>query len=98
MSRCKAWKASLTCQPHTLHQILNSHTFAPPAFQVNRMLVFALNTKRLKDRPVDTAQLISEVNIEYCRAMNKIIFDAAVRIRGIHEVEGEDHKSQPPVI
>ncbi|KXZ54227.1 hypothetical protein GPECTOR_5g319 [Gonium pectorale] len=47
--------------------------------QVNRMLSFALNSKRLKDKLMDTSTLISEVNIEYARTMNKVVFDAALQ-------------------
>eukprot|EP00959_Pyramimonas_sp_CCMP1952_P123228 2576280-Pyramimonas_sp.AAC.2 len=47
--------------------------------QVNRMLAVALNTKKLKDKLMDTSQLINEVNIEYARTMNKIIFDDSMQ-------------------
>jgi len=47
--------------------------------QVNRMLAFALNTKKLKDKLMDTSQLINEINIEYARTMNKIIFDDSMQ-------------------
>ena len=50
---------------------------SPP--QVNRMLGFALNTKRLRERLMDSSTLVSEVNVEYARSMNKIIFDEAMR-------------------
>jgi len=43
--------------------------------QVNRILVLALNTKKLKQNALDTTSLLSEVNIDYARTMNKIIFD-----------------------
>jgi dynein heavy chain len=43
------------------------------------MLNFALNSKKLKDKLMDTSQLISEVNTEYCRTMNKVIFDQSVK-------------------
>ena len=42
------------------------------------MLGFALNTRKLRERLMDSSQLVSEVNVEYARAMNKIIFDAAM--------------------
>lgn len=45
--------------------------------QINRMLGFALNSKKLKDKLMDTSQLINEINIEYARTMNRIVFDAA---------------------
>ncbi|EFJ44217.1 dynein heavy chain 2, partial [Volvox carteri f. nagariensis] len=47
--------------------------------QVNRMLSFALNSKRLKDKLMDTSALIAEVNIEYARTMNKVVFDTALQ-------------------
>lgn len=47
--------------------------------QVNRMLGFALNSKKLKDKLLDTSQLIQEVNIEYARTMNKIAFDEGLK-------------------
>ena len=43
--------------------------------QVNRVLVYALNSKKLKDKLMDTSQLINEVNIDFARTMNKLIFD-----------------------
>ncbi|KAG1679690.1 hypothetical protein FOA52_006209 [Chlamydomonas sp. UWO 241] len=47
--------------------------------QINRMLGFALNSKRLRDKLMDTSQLISEVNMEYARTMNKVIFDETLK-------------------
>ena len=43
--------------------------------QVNRILVYALNSKKLKDKLMDTSQLINEINIDYARTMNKLVFD-----------------------
>ena len=43
------------------------------------MLGFALNSKKLKDKLMDTSQLISEINIEYARTMNKIVFDDSMQ-------------------
>ncbi|WIA11828.1 hypothetical protein OEZ85_011917 [Tetradesmus obliquus] len=40
--------------------------------QVNRVLNFALNSKKLKDRLMDTSSLINEANLEHARAMNKV--------------------------
>lgn len=45
---------------------------------INRMLGYALNSKKLKGRLMDTSQLINEINLEHMRAMNKIIFDTTV--------------------
>ena len=36
------------------------------------MLGFALNSKRLKDKLMDSSQLVGEVNLEYARTMNKV--------------------------
>ncbi|MEW5308986.1 MAG: hypothetical protein WDW38_000903 [Sanguina aurantia] len=47
--------------------------------QVSRMLGFALNSKRLKDRLLDSSSLVGEVNVEWARTMNKIVFDAACK-------------------
>jgi dynein heavy chain len=46
--------------------------------QINRMLGYALNSKKLKDKLMDTSQLVNEINIEYARTMNKVVFDKAV--------------------
>lgn len=43
--------------------------------QINRMLGYALNSKSLRDKLVDTSQLILEVNTEYAHSMNKLAFD-----------------------
>jgi len=43
--------------------------------QVNRILLLALNTKKLRQSALDTSSLLKEVNIDYARSMNKIIFD-----------------------
>ncbi|KAF6265909.1 dynein heavy chain 2 [Scenedesmus sp. NREL 46B-D3] len=44
--------------------------------QVNRVLNFALNSKKLKDRLMDTSSLINEANLEHARAMNKVALRA----------------------
>jgi dynein heavy chain, axonemal len=45
--------------------------------QINRMLNYALNNKALKTQMklMDTSMLISEINIEHARALNRILFD-----------------------
>mgnify|MGYP000067473068 CR=1 FL=1 len=43
--------------------------------QVNRVLSSALNTPALKQPGVDVSGLLDEVNMDYRRTMNKIIFD-----------------------
>lgn len=47
--------------------------------QVNRILLLALNTKKLKQNALDTTSLLNEVNIDYGRTMNKIIFDVNLK-------------------
>ena len=47
--------------------------------QINRVLGFALNSKRLREKLMDTSQLINEVNVDYARTMNKIVFDEAIK-------------------
>jgi dynein heavy chain len=47
--------------------------------QVNRILQLALNTKKLKQNALDTTSLLNEVNIDYARTMNKIIFDVNLK-------------------
>jgi hypothetical protein len=49
------------------------------AEQVNRMLAYALNSKKLKDKLMDTSPLINEINLEFARTMNRIIFERAAR-------------------
>lgn len=46
--------------------------------QINRMLNNALNNKSLKTQMklIDTSILISEINIDYARTLNHIVFDA----------------------
>jgi dynein heavy chain len=47
--------------------------------QVNRILLLALNTKKLKQNALDTTSLLNEINIDYQRTMNKIIFDVNLK-------------------
>lgn len=42
---------------------------------INRIIGFALNSRLLKEKLMDTTQYINEINIQYARSMNKIIFD-----------------------
>jgi dynein heavy chain len=46
---------------------------------MNRVLGFALNSRKLRDKLMDTSQLISEINMEYARTMNKIVFDDSMQ-------------------
>lgn len=47
--------------------------------QVNRILLLAVNTKKLKANALDATSLLNEVNIDYARTMNKIIFDVNLK-------------------
>lgn len=42
---------------------------------MNRIMQQALNSKRLKDKLMDTSHLIAELNVDYARAMNRVVFD-----------------------
>ena len=54
------------------------------AEQVNRILSLAMNSRKLKDRIMESSAMIGEINMEYARTMNKIIFDRAIK-RSKHE-------------
>ena len=43
--------------------------------QINRILASAFDIKALRQNALDTTSLLSEVNVDYTRTMNKIIFD-----------------------
>jgi hypothetical protein len=47
--------------------------------QINRIVSKALNTLMLKRNEFDTNQLLAEINTDYARTMNKIVFDANMR-------------------
>ena len=47
--------------------------------QINRIVSRALNTLSLKRNEFDTNQLLAEINTDYARTMNKIVFDANMR-------------------
>jgi dynein heavy chain, axonemal len=47
--------------------------------QINRIVSKALNTLILKRNEFDTNQLLAEINTDYARTMNKIVFDANMR-------------------
>jgi dynein heavy chain len=42
--------------------------------QVNRVLALALSSQRLKNTDFDTSTLLNEVNMDYARAINRIVF------------------------
>lgn len=48
--------------------------------QINRMLNYALNNKALKTQMklMDTSMLISEINIDYARTLNQLVFNSLV--------------------
>jgi dynein heavy chain len=48
-----------------------------PVEQINRMLNYALNSKALKTQMklMDTSMLVSEVNIDFARSLNTIVFE-----------------------
>lgn len=52
---------------------------------VNRIIGFALNSRLLKEKLMDTTQHINEINIQYARTMNKIIFDHSIGKGGMQE-------------
>ena len=48
--------------------------------QVNRILLLAMNTKRLKHAALDTTTQMREVQLEFGRTMNQIVFDQALKL------------------
>eukprot|EP00947_MAST-08B_sp_MAST-8B-sp1_P002409 g2409.t1 len=46
--------------------------------QVNRVLALALSTNALKMNEFDTSQLLNEVNMDYARSINRIVFEAGL--------------------
>ena len=43
--------------------------------QLNRVMSLALNTNRVRHKSIDTTGIIDELNFEYSRTMNRIVFD-----------------------
>ena len=43
--------------------------------QLNRVMTLALNTNRVRQKSIDTTGIIDELNFEYSRTMNRIVFD-----------------------
>eukprot|EP00741_Cyanophora_paradoxa_P002452 tig00000076_g2377.t1 len=62
--------------------------------QTNRILASALNTKKLKEKPSVENDLLKEVNIEYARTMNRIVFDSG---RMVDESDAYASLGLPPV-
>jgi dynein heavy chain len=57
--------------------------------QVNRMLGMTQNTKQLRGKSSsDTTALLSEVNFEFAKTMNKIIFDKHLKHTGTDLISG----------
>ena len=50
------------------------------AEQVNRVLSRAMSTNEMRENEFDTSTLLNEINVDYSRTMNKIIFDANMSI------------------
>ena len=50
------------------------------AEQVNRVLSRAISTNAMRENEFDTSTLLNEINVDYSRTMNKIIFDANMLI------------------
>lgn len=44
--------------------------------QLFRVMQLAANSKRLKERSIDTTTIIDEMNFEYMRCMNRIVFES----------------------
>lgn len=57
--------------------------------EVNRILSMTQNTKALRGKSSsDTTTLLSEVNFEFAKTMNKIIFDKHIREKGNELITG----------
>ena len=50
------------------------------AEQVNRVLSRAMSTNAMKENEYDTSTLLNEIDVDYSRTMNKIIFDANMSV------------------
>lgn len=63
----------------------------PPltAEQVNRILGYVLNTKSLRERVVDSSQIVNEINIDYATALNVTSLNR--RLRDVDEDERDPH-------
>jgi len=57
--------------------------------EVNRILSMTQNTKQLRGKSSsDTTTLLSEVNFEFAKTMNKIIFDKHLEVNGPNLISG----------
>ena len=43
--------------------------------QLNRVMTLSLNTNRVRHKNIDTTGIIDELNFEYSRTMNRVVFD-----------------------
>ena len=73
--------------------------------EVNRILSMTQNTKQLRGKSSsDTTTLLSEVNFEFAKTMNKIIFDKHLKSNGLNLINGplslppEKPKPQSPYL
>ena len=51
------------------------------AEQIARVIARAMSTKEMQRNEFDTSTLLNEINVDYARTMNKIIFDANLTMR-----------------
>jgi dynein heavy chain len=57
--------------------------------KVNRILGMTQNTKQLRGKSSsDTTSLLSEVNFEFAKTMNKIVFDKHIKKNGPNLISG----------
>lgn len=67
--------------------------------QINRMLNYALNNKALKTQMklMDTSMLISEINIDYARTLNQLVFNSIMlQSKASSSGAGTTSNSAPP--
>ena len=65
-------------------------------YQVNRILSMTQNTKTLRGKSsADTTTLLNEVNADFAKTMNNIIFDKHLNERGTNLITGELHLPPP---
>lgn len=65
-------------------------------YQVNRILAMTQNTKTLRGKSsADTTTLLNEVNTDFAKTMNNIIFDKHLNEKGTNLITGELHLPTP---
>jgi dynein heavy chain len=72
------------------------------AEQISRVLARAMSTKEMQRNDFDTSTLLNEINVDFARTMNKIIFDANLSTQSNREMYNqlsmnEIVKDTPPV-